>query len=458
MPRQTRTLQDFIDVLEDDNWFLRYDKFAPVRELHEIVFDILEINDDKKRPSISAIQKEFAGVRARALWRFFGYRRVLHWPGSIVKGTCSHRRPVSHMRHDHRPNQCRSTRSMILVVVSLTAGLLVSCQPATDDTVSLHLLEWNGYQDPHYYPEYVAKYGRAPTYTLFSEVEDAMQRMRIGLQVDLVHLCPSQMAEARASGLIKPLDIDRIPRWGDISPNLLELPDVRMDGKYWLVPWEWGYSTVAYNPEVIDVENATYDIFIDPRFKGKTALNSQVTVNLLIAGIIGGWADPLDPTNAEMEAAPEIFTKMFENARFIWTSSTQLEQAWAGGEVGISYVFGSGTRRMKKEGLPIVVVEPLMPWTCGLSLSANGAGSEDQAYDYINAMLDPASGVALFNVYGYGHGNANTVDRIDPDRIIGTGIDDPVGTFERGVVSKALPPAKKARLFQLWYEAQAGLD
>ena len=99
-----------------------------------------------------------------------------------------------------------------------------------------------------------------------------------------------------------------------------------------------------------------------------------------------------------------------------------------------------------------------MPWTCGLSLSANGAGSEDQAYDYINAMLDPASGVALFNVYGYGHGNANTVDRIDPDRIIGTGIDDPVGTFERGVVSKALPPAKKARLFQLWYEAQAGLD
>ncbi len=95
---------------------------------------------------------------------------------------------------------------------------------------------------------------------------------------------------------------------------------------------------------------------------------------------------------------------------------------------------------------------------CGLSLSANGAGSEDQAYDYINAMLDPASGVALFNVYGHGHGNATTVDLIDPDRVIGTGIDDPVGTFERGVFSKALPPAKKARLYQLWYEAQAGLD
>ena len=105
--------------------------------------------------------------------------------------------------------------------------------------------------------------------------------------------------------------------------------------------------------------------------------------------------DPLDPTEAEMKAAPELFTKMLGNARFIWTDSTR---------------------------------------------------------------LDPASGVALFDGYGYGHGNANSVDQIDPERVVGTGIDDPNGTFARGVFSKALPPEKKARLFQLWFEAQAGLD
>ena len=61
---------------------------------------------------------------------------------------------------------------------------------------------------------------------------------------------------------------------------------MQADGKYWSVPWEWGYSTVAYNPEMIEVENATYDIFIDPRFKGKTALPSSIGVNILIAGVI----------------------------------------------------------------------------------------------------------------------------------------------------------------------------
>ncbi len=340
----------------------------------------------------------------------------------------------------------------------MAVGLLMACEGETVKTTDLALLEWNGYQHPYYYPEYVAKYGGEPEFTFFAQADDALKRMRNGYQVDLVHLCVRQLDEARDAGLIKPIDIDKIPRWSDITPELLEIKGIQAKGEYWFVPWEWGYSTVAYNPEIIDVENATYDIYIDPRFKGKTALTADIGINMLIAGIIGDWGNPLDPTEEEMDGAAEIFTKMLANARFIWTDGTQLEQAWAAGDVGISYVFGSASRRMPNEGMPIVVVPPLQTWMCGLSLSANGAGSEDEAYDYINAMLDPASGVALFDQYGYGHGNGNTVDLIDPDRVVGTGIDDPTGTFERGVFTYGLPPAKKARLFQLWYEAQAGLN
>jgi len=351
----------------------------------------------------------------------------------------------------------RIVRAFALLGTGAAVSLLLSCQKASDDT-NLSILEWSGYQHAQYHPEFNARYGGQPGVALFADEEDALQRMRNGYRVDLVHLCAGQIPAARDGGLIKPLEIDRIPRWGDITPELLEMKGVQADGRYWFAPWDWGYSTVAYNPEVIEVENATYGIFVNPRFKGKTALASDIRANLLIAGIIGGWADPLDPTDAEMESAPEIFTRMLGNARFIWTDETQLEQAWVAGDVGVSFVYGSASRRMREKGIPIVVVEPLMPFMCGLSLSANGAGSEEQAYDYINAMLDPASGVALFERYGYGHGNSNTVALIDPERVIGTGIDDPVGTFARGVFTYALPPAKKARLFRLWFEAQAGLD
>jgi len=39
-------------------------------------------------------------------------------------------------------------------------------------------------------------------------------------------------------------------------------------------------TSVGYNPEIIEVDNPTYEIFIDPRFKRKTALPADVEVNI----------------------------------------------------------------------------------------------------------------------------------------------------------------------------------
>ena len=343
-------------------------------------------------------------------------------------------------------------------VVALPIATFRSADAKPANTVDLSLLEWNGYENPLFHPEYTARYGGEPKVAFFAEEEDALQRMRTGYPVDLVHFCAGMTAMARDAGVIVPLDTDRIPRWSEIIPSLLEVEGIHAQGSYWLVPWDWGYSTIAYNPETIEVDNPTYEIFIDPRFKGRTALPSSIGVNFFIAGVIGGWKDPLDPTEAELESAPEIFTKMLENARFVWSDSTQLEQAWAAGDVGISYVYGSATRRMRQEGMPNVVVEPLMMWICGLSLAADRSGSLDQAYDYINAMLDPVGGAALFDIYGYGHANRKTNALIGAERLAGTGLDDPIGLFSRGIFMAATPPGKRAKLFQLWFEAQAGLD
>ena len=73
-------------------------------------------------------------------------------------------------------------------------------------------------------------------------------------------------------------------------------------------------------------------------------------------------------------------------------------------------------------------------------------------------MLDPVGGVGLFDEYGYGHANARTNDLIGSERLAGTGLDDPEELFSRGIFMAAIPPVKRARLFQLWFEAKAGLD
>jgi spermidine/putrescine-binding protein len=369
------------------------------------------------------------------------------------------------MKHNETIELLRSgkltRRQMTKVLASVGVGMAASplmSRRAAAEEVNLTLLEWNGYEYESFHPEYNAKYGGQPEVTFFAAEQDAFQKMRAGFQCDLVHPCTGQVNQFKDAGLIKPLETDRIPRWGDVIPYLLTVKGVQSDGETWFAPWDWGYSTVAYNPDVIEVENATFDIYVDPKYKGKTALDSGIGVNVAIAGVIGGWAEPLNPTEAEIETAPALFTAMLENARFVWTDSTQLEQAWINGDVGISYVYGSASRRMKDEGMPIVVLDPVLPWMCGLCVSTTGAGSEDQAYDYINAMLDPVGGVSLFDEYGYGHANGKTFELIDADKLYEKGLNDPEGLLSRGVFFDEIPPEKHATLIQMWEEAQAGID
>ena len=73
------------------------------------------------------------------------------------------------------------------------------------NTVDLSLLEWNGYENPLFHPEYTNRYGGEPKVAFFAEEEDALQRMRTGYPVDLVHFCAGMTAMARDGGRDRPL-------------------------------------------------------------------------------------------------------------------------------------------------------------------------------------------------------------------------------------------------------------
>ena len=179
------------------------------------------------------------------------------------------------MNHDKTIELLRSgkltRRQMTKVLASVGVGVMASPlvpRQAAAEEVDLTLLEWNGYEYESFHPEYNAKYGGQPEVTFFAEAEDAFQKMRAGFQVDLVHPCTASIAKFKDAGLIKPIETDRIPRWGEIIPYLLDVKGVKIDGQYWFVPWDWGYSTVAYNPEVIDVENPTFESLRRPALQG----------------------------------------------------------------------------------------------------------------------------------------------------------------------------------------------
>ena len=53
----------------------------------------------------------------------------------------------------------------------------------------LIVFDWGGYEDEMFFQDYMKKYGEAPTYSFFSDEEEAFQKVRAGFRADLGHPC-----------------------------------------------------------------------------------------------------------------------------------------------------------------------------------------------------------------------------------------------------------------------------
>ncbi len=148
-----------------------------------------------------------------------------------------------------------SRRQRVQVLAS--AGVVMAASPlmsrrAAAEEVNLTLLEWNGYEYESFHPEYNAKYGGQPDVTFFAASEDAFQKMRAGFKTDLVHPCTGEVNMFKDAGLIKPLETDRIPRWGEIIPYLLT---VKGEPIIWGPSHHLGtvhYTLLLYNIHYLD--------------------------------------------------------------------------------------------------------------------------------------------------------------------------------------------------------------
>lgn len=334
------------------------------------------------------------------------------------------------------------------------AGTVLAPRPgwaATDLTV----FDWSGYENPAYHPMFTQAHGE-PNYAFFAEEEQALQKLRAGFNVDLSHPCSASINRWRDAGVIKPLDTERIALWPQIIPQLLQFRGVQHQGKTWFMPWEWGFSTVAYRPDLLKVDSPTFNLVVDPVTKGRMGMNVQFDVALAVAGIIGGFTDVFNPTDEEMARLPAIWLNIVANTRFLWSDEVEIENAFASGEVTIAYLWGGTVKRLRDRGIPVTMIDPVLPWACGYSMNANAPGSEAIAYEYLNAMLDPVGGKALIED-GYGHSNSKSFELVDPALTASYGLDDIVGLFSKGKLFDEVPAAKRNRLISEWEKARAGL-
>src|SRR6266849_9448273 len=136
---------------------------------------------------------------------------------------------------------------------------------------SLSLLVWEGYADPatvHAFEE--SRHCRVLAAYMGSS-DELVAKLRGGSASNYDVISPSSDVATSIvrAGLAAPLDLSKIPSYGQLSPRLRDSPLVKANGQTYGVPFVWGPNPLLYDTTAFTPPPDSWSVLWDPKFKGK---------------------------------------------------------------------------------------------------------------------------------------------------------------------------------------------
>jgi len=283
---------------------------------------------------------------------------------------------------------------------------------------------WGGYEVPEMHAAFLEKYGASPNIALFGDDEEGLQKVRAGYDPDVSHPCYSGIDRWRDSGVIQPIDAARLRNWPDLLPTFRNIEGLAVDGKQWLIPIDWGNTSIIYRADLVDIEEESWSLLWDERYAGRIAMSSATEDMAIPGALYMGAPDPYNLSDAEVEQLREVFTKQRPLVKFYSNDDTTLQQALASGEVVAAVGWNSSYTALRRQGVPVKYMSPkegIITWICGAVLMKDSA-HVDEAYDFIDALIDPRTGAFMIQEFGFGHSNAKAYDMVGDEVLAEVGI------------------------------------
>lgn len=299
-------------------------------------------------------------------------------------------------------------RSLLSVGLAMTAMPLLPRRAVAAPEDHATYFTWGGFDVPDYFDEYVAKRGELPNFATYGSAEEAFQKLQSGFVADIAHPCLSDVPRWSASGLFQPVDTTRLSNWPEVLPELYDVDYNMADGKVWMVPFEWGQTSIAYRTDLFEVEGEeSWNMLWDKRYTGRLGSLAGGGDAWWCAAIKAGV--PFDQIHTEA-AFEKISAALREQRPLIRTYSddtTSLDTALASGELVACMAWNSSVVSLQGQGVPVKFAKPkegALTWVCGMMLHAQ-APKLESAYDVLDSLISESS--AIFNMKDYGYGGVH---------------------------------------------------
>ena len=310
-----------------------------------------------------------------------------------------------------------------------TTILAAAALPAYAADPELTVFDWAGFEEPSIFQSYVDTHGDSPTYAFYGDDDEAFQKVASGFKADLIHPCSQMVGKYRDAGLIEPWDTSRIPNFDQIEERFLDSEVFRDDQGVWFIPTDWGATAIAYNTETVPAEDvASLSVFTNPKYQNRTSLPDSSDDVWALAYLATGVTDWSEVTDEQFAAAAAWLREAHVNVAAYWADPSEQAQLMASGAVDVAWSWNDGVVYLQGDNYPVGFqrepVEGSSTFFCGYVNVKDGPGSEDKAYDFINAWLEPSAAKGLLDTIGYGHTSAEAMATIADEPAVAEGLAD----------------------------------
>lgn len=313
------------------------------------------------------------------------------------------------------------------------------------------------YIDPEVIEMFEEETGIEVVYDEFETLEIMYAKM---VQDDAAYdvICPSDYMVAKmiSSGMLRELDLDKIPNRKNIGEQYLESARSFDPENKYCVPYCWGTVGILYNKNLVDDPVDSWDILWDPKYSGQILMQDSIRDAFMVALERRGYSvNTTDPSELEDAAADLIEQKPLVQAYVI----DQARDKMIGGEAAMAVIYSGEVIYAQRENPDLcysVPKEGSNVWIDGWVVTKR-ARNPEAAMKWIDFMCRPDIALMNFDFITYSTPNTAARDMIEDEDIRNSEVAYPAeDVLERCDTYSYLGEEGDALYNRMWKKVKSG--
>lgn len=325
----------------------------------------------------------------------------------------------------------------------------------------LNFMVWEGYTDTLFTKPFEEACGVKVNATYMGSSDDLVAKLRAGngQNFDLVSPSSDAITQIIEAGLASPLDLKRLPSYGDLMASFRGLTMAKKDSSVYGLPWAFGPNPIIYDTTKVTTPPKSWSELWDKKYRGKLSLQDDIATLWMVAQSLG-MDDPKDRShiyNLSDEELAKVKAKMLElkpNVRKYWSTAGDMTQLFQSGEIVAGEGWPLMTATLRGAGFPAgetIPQEGTTAWADHWVLTS-GAKNLDAAYAWLEYASQPFTQKLLADVTNYIVANPAAKSYMTPAQV---GTQRDIGDYGDKVNFWQWSP-RRDKYTEVWNEVKAG--